>query len=144
MPFLSERQRSYLKREHPGVYARFIRDERRMGFELKAPPEVAAVAKRGLALREEFKRGGTIVGARRATQLAEREVVSIETIKRMVNYFTRHEVDLEAPAAKPGHPDYPSPGRIAWDLWGGNAGRAWAKRQLAVWERVQKANEEQP
>lgn len=144
MPFLSERQRDYLKREHPGVYARFIRDERRMGFELKAPPEVAAVAKRGLALREEFKRGGTIVGARRATQLAEREVVSIETIKRMVNYFTRHEVDLEAPAAKPGHPDYPSPGRIAWDLWGGNAGRAWAKRQLAVWERVQKANEEQP
>jgi len=144
MPFLSERQRSYLKREHPGVYARFIRDERRMGFELKAPPEVAAVAKRGLALREEFKRGGTIVGARRATQLAEREVVSVKTIKRMVNYFTRHEVDLEAPAAKPGHPDYPSPGRIAWDLWGGNAGRAWAKRQLAVWERVQKANEEQP
>lgn len=144
MPFLSERQRSYLKREHPGVYARFIRDERRMGFELKAPPEVAAVAKRGLALREEFKRGGTIVGARRATQLAEREVVSIDTIKRMVNYFSRHAIDLEAPAAKPGHPDYPSAGRIAWDLWGGASGRAWAKRQLAVWDRVQKVNEEQP
>lgn len=144
MPFLSERQRDYLKREHPSVYARFLRDERRMGFELKAPPEVAAVAKRGLAAREEYKRGGTIIGARRATQLAEREVVSIETIKRMVNYFTRHAVDLEAPAAKPGHPQYPSAGRIAWDLWGGNAGRAWAKRQLAVWERVQKANQEQP
>jgi hypothetical protein len=144
MPFLSERQRSYLKREHPGVYARFIRDERRMGFELKAPPEVSAVAKRGLALREEFKRGGTNVGARRATQLAEREVVSIDTIKRMVNYFSRHAIDLEAPAAKPGHPDYPSAGRIAWDLWGGAAGRAWAKRQLAVWDRVQAANEEQP
>jgi hypothetical protein len=144
VPFLSERQRSYLKREHPGVYARFIRDERRMGFELKAPPEVAAVAKRGLALREEFKRGGTIVGARRATQLAEREVVSIDTIKRMVNYFSRHAIDLEAPAAKPGHPDYPSAGRIAWDLWGGASGRAWAKRQLAVWDRVQKVNEEQP
>jgi hypothetical protein len=144
MPFLSERQRSYLKREHPGVYARFIRDERRMGFKLKAPPEVAAVAKRGLALREEFKRGGTIVGARRATQLADREVVSIETIKRMVAYFDRHAVDLEAPAAKPGNAGYPSAGRIAWDLWGGNAGRAWAKRQLAVWDRVQAANEEQP
>jgi len=105
---------------------------------------VAAVAKRGLALREEFKRGGTIVGARRATQLADREVVSIETIKRMAAYFDRHAVDLEAPAAKPGNAGYPSAGRIAWDLWGGNAGRAWAKRQLAVWDRVQKANEEQP
>lgn len=144
MPFLSEKQRSFLEREHPDVYARFVRDERRMGFELKAPPEVAAIAKRGLALREEHKRGGTVVGATRANQLAKREVVSIDTIKRMVAYFDRHEGDLQAPAAKPGHPQYPSAGRIAWDLWGGDAGRAWAKRQLAVWERVQKANQEQP
>ena len=144
MPFLSDRQRDYLKSEHPSVYARFVRDERRMGFELKAPPAVAAVAKRGLALREQYKRGGTAVGARRATQLADREVVSIETVKRMVAYFDRHAIDLEAPAAKPGHPGYPSAGRIAWDLWGGDAGRSWAKRQLAVWDRVQKANQEQP
>jgi hypothetical protein len=143
MPFLSDRQRDYLKREHPEVYRRFLRDERAMGFELRAPVEVAAVAKRGLANREKYGRGGTAVGARRASQLAGREVVSIETIKRMVNYFTRHAVDLEAPAARPGHPDYPSPGRIAWDLWGGAPGRAWARRQLTVWERVQAAREEE-
>jgi hypothetical protein len=104
---------------------------------------VAAVAKRGLANREKYGRGGTLVGARRASQLANRDVVSIDTIKRMVNYFTRHAVDLEAPAAKPGHPDYPSAGRIAWDLWGGAPGRAWARRQLTVWERVQAAREEE-
>ena len=75
MPFLSEKQRSYLEREHPGVYARFIRDERRMGFELKAPPEVAAIAKRGLALREEYKRGGTIVGATRIVLLDQGRVL---------------------------------------------------------------------
>ena len=138
MPFLSERQRDYLKREHPAVYRRFLRDERAMGFELRAPADVAEVAKRGLEAREKYGRGGTLVGARRANQLANRDVVSIETIKRMVAYFTRHAVDLEAPAAKPGHPDYPSPGRIAWDLWGGAPGRAWARRQLTVWERVQR------
>jgi len=143
MPFISDRQRDYLKREHPEVYRRFLRDERAMGFELRAPVEVAAVAKRGIANREKYGRGGTAVGARRASQLAGREVVSIETIKRMVNYFTRHAVDLEAPAARPGHPDYPSPGRIAWDLWGGAPGRAWARRQLTVWERVQTAREEE-
>jgi hypothetical protein len=143
MPFISERQRDYLKREHPEVYRRFLRDERAMGFELRAPVEVAAVAKRGLENRRKYGRGGTLVGARRASQLANRDVVSIETIKRMVAYFERHEVDLEAPAARPGHPQYPSAGRIAWDLWGGAPGRAWARRQLAVWERVQAAREEE-
>jgi len=143
MPFISERQRDYLKREHPEVYRRFLRDERSMGFELRAPVEVAAVAKRGLENRRKYGRGGTLVGARRASQLANRDVVSIETIKRMVAYFERHEVDLEAPAARPGHPQYPSAGRIAWDLWGGAPGRAWARRQLAVWERVQAAREEE-
>jgi hypothetical protein len=143
MPFISDRQRDYLKREHPEVYRRFLRDERAMGFELRAPVEVAAVAKRGLENRRKYGRGGTLVGARRASQLASRDVVSIETIKRMVAYFERHEVDLEAPAARPGHPQYPSAGRIAWDLWGGAPGRAWARRQLAVWERVQAAREEE-
>jgi len=143
MPFISDRQRDYLKREHPDVYRRFLRDERAMGFELRAPVEVAAVAKRGLENRRKYGRGGTLVGARRASQLASRDVVSIETIKRMVAYFERHEVDLEAPAARPGHPQYPSAGRIAWDLWGGAPGRAWARRQLAVWERVQAAREEE-
>lgn len=143
MPFISDSQRDYLKREAPAVYERFLRDERAMGFELKAPVEVAAVAKRGLENRRKYNRGGTLVGARRASQLANREVVSIETIKRMVNYFTRHEKDLDAPAAQPGHPDYPSAGRIAWDLWGGAPGRAWARRQLTVWERVQAAREEE-
>jgi len=142
MPFISDRQRDYLQREYPAVYRRFLRDERAMGFELRAPADVAAVAKRGLEAREKYNRGGTLVGARRASQLAGREVVSIDTIKRMVAYFTRHERDLDAPAAKPGHPDYPSAGRIAWDLWGGAPGRAWARRQLAVWERVQQQREE--
>ena len=143
MPFLSDAQRDYLKREAPAVYRRFLRDERAMGFELRAPVDVSEVAKRGLANREKYVRGGTLVGARRASQLANRDVVSIETIQRMVNYFTRHERDLEAPAAKPGHPDYPSAGRIAWDLWGGTPGREWATRQLAVWKRVQTAREEE-
>lgn len=144
MPFLSDRQREYLRREHPAVYARFARDTRRTGGDLVAPADVAAVAARGLALREQYGRGGTAVGATRAGQLARREVVSIETVRRMVSFFARHAIDLEAPAAQRGHPQYPSAGRIAWDLWGGDAGRAWAKRQLAVWDRAQAANQEQP
>jgi hypothetical protein len=50
----------------------------------------------------------------------------------MVAYFDRHEVDLEAPAAKRGNPEYPSAGKIAWLLWGGDAGRVWARRELSA------------
>jgi len=52
----------------------------------------------------------------------------------MIAYFDRHEVDLEAPAAHRGNPGYPSAGKIAWLLWGGDAGRAWARRELAAIE----------
>lgn len=101
------------------------------------PVIVAQAAQRGLDLRREYGRGGTLVGARRASQLAGRQVVSIDTVRRMVAYFDRHAIDLEAPAARPGHPDYPSAGRIAWLLWGGSAGRAWARRQLAAFNQEQ-------
>ena len=141
MPVVSERQRRFLAAVHPDVLRRFLEEGAAAGF--KAPAEVAREAKRGLELRREYGRGGTVIGARRASQLANRSVVSVETLRRMVAYFERHEVDLEAPAARPGHPQYPSAGRIAWDLWGGAPGRAWAKRQLAVWERVQAAREEE-
>lgn len=46
----------------------------------------------------------------------------------MVSYFARHEVDKQGQGWSPGEPGYPSAGRIAWALWGGDAGRAWAER----------------
>lgn len=93
------------------------------------PPEgVAKAAKRGLELRAEYNRGGTSVGVARARTLANRTKVSPRTIARMVSYFARHEVDLDAPAAKRGNDGFPSAGYIAWQLWGGNAGRSWANK----------------
>ena len=136
MPVVSERQRRFLAATDPAVLRRFLEEGARAGF--RAPAPVAAEARRGLDLREEHNRGGTAVGARRATQLAERKVVSVETLRRMVAFFDRHEIDLEAPAAKPGHPNYPSAGRIAWLLWGGDSGRVWARRLLRAQEATRK------
>jgi hypothetical protein len=106
-------------------------------LDLRPPATVAAAARRGLALRAEFGRGGTLVGVARARDLGNRRTLSLDTARRMVAYFERHAVDLEAPAAKPGHPDYPSPGRIAWLLWGGEAGRRWANKILKQEARIQ-------
>jgi len=38
---------------------------------------------------------GTPVGKQRANQLANGESVSVDTIKRMFSYLSRHEVDLQ-------------------------------------------------
>ena len=49
----------------------------------------------------------------------------------MVSYFARHEVDKEAEGFRPGEDGYPSNGRIAWALWGGDPGKTWAEREWA-------------
>lgn len=92
------------------------------------PAKVARVAARALELRRQYRRGGTEVGVARARDLANRRPLRRETIERMVSYFQRHEVDRLAYGFYPGEDDYPSAGRIAWDLWGGDAGREWAAR----------------
>lgn len=112
-----------------------------MPLDLTPPATVAAAARRGLALRAEFGRGGTAVGVARARDLGSRRTLSLDTVQRMAAFLARHAVDLEAPAAKVGHPDYPSPGRIAWLLWGGDAGRTWANKVLRQQARLEGAAE---
>lgn len=137
MPFVSDAQREYLRRHEPEVYREFQRAEERGELDLRPPATVAAAARRGLDLRAEYGRGGTAVGVARARDLSNRRELTIETVKRMSAYFTRHEVDLDAPAARRGHPDYPSAGYIAWLLWGGDAGRAWARKIVRQQQRIE-------
>ena len=89
--------------------------------------QMAAAAKRGLKLRAKFNRGGTEVGVARAHQLAERRAVSVADVKAIHSYFARHTVDK----AGEGWADKtkPSAGYIAWLLWGGDPGKAWADRK---------------
>jgi len=95
----------------------------------RPPKNVAAVAKRALKMRRDYGRGGTLVGVHRAVQLAHRQPLSDETIKRMWSYFRRHSVDRDAPGFFRG-PTFPSAGRIAWDLWGGDPAVRWVKAIL--------------
>lgn len=84
-------------------------------------------ARRGLEWRREHGRGGTEVGVARARDISSGRRLSDDTVRRMVSYFARHEVDREGEGWSPGEPGYPSAGRIAWALWGGDAGRTWAE-----------------
>ena len=85
-------------------------------------------AERGLAWRSEFGRGGTAVGIARARDIVNDKDLSEDTVKRMYSFFSRHEVDKQAEGFSQGEDGYPSNGRIAWALWGGDAGYSWSKR----------------
>jgi HK97 family phage major capsid protein len=100
------------------------------GKEINTKPTEGMVseAKRGLDWREEYGRGGTAVGVARARDIVNGRELSLNTVKRMYSFFARHEVDKQAEGFSQGEKGYPSAGRIAWALWGGDAGQSWAKR----------------
>ena len=85
-------------------------------------------AQRGLDWRREFGRGGTEVGIARARDISGGKNLSDDTVKRMYSFFSRHEVDKKAEGFSQGEDGYPSNGRIAWALWGGDAGFSWSRR----------------
>lgn len=85
-------------------------------------------AQRGLEWRTEFGRGGTEVGIARARDIVNGKNLSLDTVNRMVLFFARHEVDKKAEGFSPGEDGYPSNGRIAWALWGGDAGKSWSEK----------------
>jgi hypothetical protein len=97
------------------------------------PPSDAMVAeaRRGLEWRRAYGRGGTDIGVARASSIINRENLSRETIGRMVSFFARHEVDKAGEGFNRGEPGYPSAGRIAWALWGGDPGKSFAEAILA-------------
>jgi hypothetical protein len=92
-----------------------------------APEGAQEEALLGLRWREEYKRGGTAIGVARARDISNGANLSRDTIQRMVSYFARHEVDKQAEGWSRGEAGYPSAGRIAWALWGGDPGRSWAE-----------------
>jgi len=93
-------------------------------------------AEKGLEWRREYNRGGTQVAVARATNIKNGDNLSFDTIKRMNSFFARHEVDKKAEGFNPGEDGYPSAGRIAWSLWGGDSGQSWAKKKVKEIENV--------
>lgn len=104
-----------------------LEDERAIdpnGYEPTAA--MRAEAERGLEWRREYGRGGTDIGVARARDISNGKRLPYETVVRMNSYFARHTVDKQAEGFRPGEDGYPSAGRIAWALWGGDAGERWA------------------
>jgi len=76
--------------------------------------------------KAEGEQGGTEVAANRASQILSGDELSPDTVITMAAWFARHEVDKQGEGFNPDEDGYPSPGRVAWAAWGGDAGQTWA------------------
>lgn len=90
---------------------------------------MASAARRALKWHKEGRPGGTAVGLARANQLKDREPLSEDVVLRMYSFFSRHEVDKQATGFSSGEEGFPSAGRVAWDLWGGDGGFSWSTQK---------------
>lgn len=96
------------------------------------PQTASNNAKRMIEWREKYGRdvvrGGTEVGWRRASMLANREPLSLDVVKRMAQ-FNRHRENATIDPQYKGEP-WRDRGYVAWNLWGGTAGVDWAIRTV--------------
>jgi hypothetical protein len=113
-----------------------------MAENYKPSDGMKSAARRALKWKEEGKRGGTRVGLARANQIVNGENLSASTVKRMYSFFSRHEVDKKATGFNSGEEGFPSPGRVAWDLWGGDAGFSWSRQKVNSMEKSQSDSED--
>ena len=93
------------------------------------PQAVSNNAKRGIELNKKVNnKCATRVGKIRAQQLANKEAVSLETVKRMYSYLSRAETYYE-------QGEQQDCGYISYLLWGGKAGKRWAESKLKEIEK---------
>lgn len=88
-------------------------------------------AKRMLEWREKYGRdvvqGGTNIGWIRANQIASREPLSLDVVKRVHSFLSRHEENAVISDEYKNEP-WKDKGYVAYNLWGGKAMVSWAKR----------------
>ena len=90
------------------------------------PDGVANNAERGIELNKKIKnKCATDVGKIRATQLAQKKNISVETIKRMYSYLSRAEDQY-----RKNENDGEACANISYLLWGGLAALGWSRNKL--------------
>jgi hypothetical protein len=101
----------------------------------KPTSEMKSAAAQAIKWKEEGKANGagTNVGWTRAHQLVNGESLSLDTVKRMYSFFSRHEVDKKGKEW-----DKPSHGKVMWYAWGGDAGYSWSRAIVERESKVEK------
>ena len=102
------------------------------GIDFTPPQGARDAAKRALEVRETkppSQRGMTPVGIARARDLQNGVKLSPDTVRRMLSFLARHEVDKKGSTF-----GEQGKGWQAWNGWGGDAGYSWAKKVVGQME----------
>ena len=93
----------------------------------RATDEISKIACRARKFKDENpnKKCGTNVGWTRSSQLCQKKPLTLDTVKRMYSYLSRHKIDL---ASSKSYED--GCGKLMYDAWGGVPALAWSKRIL--------------
>jgi 2'-5' RNA ligase len=115
-------------------------------IDFKPPESVANAAEKGLEYRqkaspsnrgglttEEAAKEGIGSGVQRAVNLKNRNTLSPQTVKQMHGFFSRHEKNKGVSPENKGEP-WNDKGHVAWLLWGGDPGKAWAGKIMKQME----------
>ena len=109
-----------------------------------SPPEgVREECANGIEWYDEGKGGDGLVDETIAwaKKLAAGEPITPDKARKMNAWLARHAVDLDAEGANPGDDGYPSPGRVAWALWGGDPAVPWSAK---IVEAMDKEDAQEP
>jgi len=93
---------------------------------INVPSYVRSNARRGLDLLQFAGDGLRPRTIREARAMARGEMTP-DKVRRMAAWLARHQTDLSSPKADAyleGKSDRPTPGQVAWLLWGGDLGRS--------------------
>jgi len=108
--------------EMPAIETEFIYFAKEDSFIV--PQNVASKACKARRYKEENGSScGTNVGWTRSSQLCDRKPISLDTVKRMYSYLSRHKVDLESSKS---YED--GCGLLMYDAWGGEPALGWSER----------------
>lgn len=115
----------------------YLNEEKYDPIDFVPPKEVAKRAEIGLKYRrlsggkgglnaKQASKEGIGSGVQRAINLKNRDKLSPETVKRMKSFFDRH--DGNEKINDKSKPDYMDKGKVAFELWGGEAGKRWVNK----------------
>lgn len=107
-------------------------------IDLRANEGMRVEARRYRQWKADGRQGGTSVARDKARQILSGQDIPADWVIEMSAWFARHEVDKQGQGFRQGDEGYPSPGRVAWAAWGGDAGQAWSNRKA---EQIKKARE---
>ena len=104
------------------------------------PKSVKEELMKGLKWHEEGHSGDglkseTVSWARR---MANGQDISPEKAVKMRAWLARHESDKQGKGFSPGDDGFPSAGRVAWALWGGDPAVAWSNKLVGQMEKEDK------